>query len=245
MREKIVAGNWKMNLNLEEAEALWFDLKQYQNDEVTVLAFPPSLYLGRWAQDQGNVFLGAQNVFYEQSGAFTGEIAPEMLKSLGIQYALVGHSERRTIFGESDDWVRRKVDALLEEGLKVIVCCGEPLEVRESGQHVQYVSDQIKKALWHLDPTALSHIIIAYEPVLAIGTGKTATPKQAQEMHRFIRELITEQFGAEGNIRPILYGGSCKPENAKEIFAQEDVDGGLIGGASLKYNDFKAIIDSF
>ena len=245
MREKIVAGNWKMNLNLEEAEALWFDLKNYDNDAVTVLAFPPTVYLGRWAQDQGKVALGAQNVFYEQKGAFTGELAPEMLKSLGVKYTLVGHSERRSIFGETDDWVRRKVDAALEEGLKVIVCVGEPLEVRESGKHVEYVSSQVQEALWHLDETAMSHIVVAYEPVWAIGTGKTATPEQAQEMHQAIRGLLTEKFGAEGNIRPILYGGSCKPSNAKEIFSQEDVDGGLIGGASLKFDDFKAIIDAF
>lgn len=244
MRDKIVAGNWKMNLNFEEAEALWLEIKNMEKDNVQIMAFPPSIYLGRWTSDQNKVKLGAQNVYTEQSGAFTGEISPQMLKSIGIQYALVGHSERRTIFQESDEMVKQKMDALLEVGMKVVFCCGEPLEVRQKNEHKTFVEAQLKAALWHLKPAALSHVVIAYEPIWAIGTGETATPEQAQEMHQHIRNLLTEKFGSEGNNRPILYGGSCKPENAASIFEKEDVDGGLIGGASLKYEQFKAIIDA-
>jgi triosephosphate isomerase len=190
--------------------------------------------------------VGAQNVNDNDKGAYTGEVSAEMLESMDIPYCIVGHSERRAYYGETDATVARKVDQLLQHDIKPIVCCGEVLEEREAGKQFEVVKRQITDGLFHLDAEAFGHIIIAYEPVWAIGTGKTATPQQAQEIHAFIRGLIAEKYGKEvADNTSILYGGSCKPSNAKELFANPDVDGGLIGGASLQAEDFLNIALAF
>lgn len=245
MREKIVAGNWKMNLSISDAKSLWYELNSSEYENVTVLAFPPSLYLSEFAESQKSVRIGAQNIYSEENGAFTGEISAEMLSSCNIPYTLVGHSERRQLFDEKDELLKNKVDAALKADVKVIFCCGEPLEIRKRNTQTEYVLKQIENCLFHLSNEDLKNITIAYEPIWAIGTGETATPEQAQEMHAAIRGEMKDKFGNAGENVSILYGGSCKPSNAKQIFEKDDVDGGLIGGASLKYEDFVAIINAF
>ena len=247
MRSKIVAGNWKSNLLKSDAEALAQGLCNAADripNEVEVIIAPPLPYLGLLSQCK-SVQLSAQNCSATAFGAYTGEVAAEMLVSMGVNITLLGHSERRSYFGETDEVVARKVKRALEGGLRVIFCCGEQLEERESGKHFDVVREQVKKALFDLSAAQMQSIVVAYEPVWAIGTGETASADQAQEMHVFIRGVLAEKFGAvTANNTSILYGGSCKPGNADEIFAKPDVDGGLIGGASLKVDDFLAVVQS-
>jgi triosephosphate isomerase len=253
MRKHIVAGNWKMNKTFEQADDLINEivekLETTELDRNTLLILcPPFPYL-EMTSDYANdsyFMVGAQDVSSHEEGAYTGEISAAMLDSMDLDYCIVGHSERRQYHGESNAMVAAKVDQLLKHDIKPIVCCGEVLAERESEKQFNVVKQQIVEGLFHLSAEQFSNIVIAYEPVWAIGTGKTATPEQAQEIHAFIRNLIAEKYGKEvADNTSILYGGSCKPSNAKEIFAQADVDGGLIGGACLKAVDFLAIATSF
>lgn len=250
MRKKIVAGNWKMNLNYDEAKALYNDLKNgvgEMDENVQVIISPPAIYLSEFALTQTNsVALAAQNCNENESGAYTGEVSPAMLSSLGINYCLVGHSERREYYKESNELLQLKVDALLENKVTPIYCFGEVLSEREANNHFDVVKQQVSKALFHLSKEVITKVILAYEPVWAIGTGVTASPEQAQEMHGFVRGLLSEKYGqAIADEISILYGGSCKPTNAKELFANPDVDGGLIGGAALKADSFIPVINGF
>ncbi|HDS08317.1 MAG TPA: triose-phosphate isomerase [Bacteroides sp.] len=246
MRKQIVAGNWKMNTLLKDgmelAKAVEKMEKETRGDAVVIIA-PPFTHLSKIRELIGNVKLGAQNCASEPSGAFTGEISPEMLRSTGVEYVIIGHSERRSHFHEGNDLLNRKVKLSLSTGLKPIYCCGEVLEEREAGRLFDVVREQLEVGLKGLSAADMANMVIAYEPVWAIGTGKVATPGQAQEMHGFIRGLVAEMFGQEvAQNLSVLYGGSCKPSNAAELFRQPDVDGGLIGGASLKAEDFIAIV---
>ncbi len=249
MRAKIVAGNWKMNKRLEEAEALVFGICQSLKDATIDDAYqliicPPALYLNTVQdviseEDRSQIFVGAQNCHEKDAGAFTGEIAAPMLTDLGISHVIIGHSERRSYYGETDELLKAKVENALRNDLSVIFCCGEQLSVREENGHFDLVEKQVRTALFHLSPEQLSNVIIAYEPVWAIGTGVVASPEQAEEMHAHIRQLLTTQFDATlAANTTILYGGSCKPANAEAIFSKPNVDGGLIGGASLKADAF-------
>lgn len=253
MRKKIVAGNWKMNKTLPEAQQLVSEVVNMVKDEVRsdvqVVLCPPfvSLYAaGKLIESQGNIALGAQNCYHKTSGAFTGEVSVDMLKSVGVQYVIIGHSERRMYFNETNAQLAEKINLLLAQQLIPIFCCGESLEQREKGIHLDFVRQQLTESLFHLDTTQLEKIVIAYEPIWAIGTGKTATSAQAQEMHAILRQHLASKYGQQtaGNVS-ILYGGSANPGNARELFACPDVDGGLIGGASLKSRDFTDIIKSF
>ena len=234
-----------MNKTFGEADDLLNDimtkLESTSLDANTqLIVCPPFPYLEMTSDysDDSYFMVGAQNVSDQEVGAYTGEVSAAMLESLEIDYCIVGHSERRAYYHETNEIVARKVDQLLKHGLKPIVCCGEVLEEREANKQFEVVKQQITEGLFHLTPEQFGEIIVAYEPVWAIGTGKTATPEQAQEMHAFIRSLIAEKYGNEvAEETSILYGGSCKPSNAKELFANKDVDGGLIGGASLKADD--------
>lgn len=249
MRKKIVAGNWKMNKTYKEAETLITEIADALDDinlnGNKVVLCPPSVYL-EMATDvagEANFRVGAQNVYPADSGAYTGEISPLMLKDLHVDYCITGHSERRQYFRESNEFLKDKVDSLLKHGITPIFCCGEVLNERESRQHFDVVKKQLDESLFHLFNKEFLNVIIAYEPVWAIGTGITATPAQAQEMHRYIRDLIKEKYGnIVAQETTILYGGSCNAKNAAELFAQPDVDGGLIGGASLKSDEFLQII---
>ncbi|SDK68688.1 triosephosphate isomerase (TIM) [Catalinimonas alkaloidigena] len=250
MRQKIVAGNWKMNKDAESAQSLASEVVNMVKDEVTsevtVVMAPPFPFLSstqRQIGDAAQVFLGAQNCYPKDSGAYTGEVSVPMLKSVGVTYVILGHSERREYFGEKDATIADKVDAVLAGGLVPIYCCGESLETREANDHEAFVSGQLDRELFHLDAEAIKKVVIAYEPIWAIGTGKTASPEQAQEMHATLRNHLAKKYGSEvANAISILYGGSVKPDNAAEIFAKPDVDGGLIGGASLKSRDFLEIV---
>lgn len=251
MRTKIVAGNWKMNLTYSEARRLVEELLNFLNDqalglEKKVIISPPSIYLSevkKMIGDREFIETASQNCYFEKSGAFTGELSAEMISSVGAKYSIVGHSERRSIFNETDEIIEKKVKALLEEGIVPIFCCGEQLDDRKSENHFNVIEQQVKKALLNLNADEMKDVIIAYEPVWAIGTGETASPQQAQEIHAFIRKLISVNFSEKlADETTILYGGSCKPSNAQELFGCSDVDGGLIGGASLKGNDFFEII---
>ncbi|GAB1446598.1 triose-phosphate isomerase [Flammeovirgaceae bacterium] len=252
MRQRIVAGNWKMNTTLLEAKSLTAELMGMVGDEVRgdvkIIICPPYPYLHALQSQLGKsarIEIGAQNCNEHASGAYTGEVSAGMLKSMEVPYVIIGHSERRQYFFESGKQLAQKIDGALANGLKPIFCCGEPLEVREAGDHETLVKEQIEEGLFHLNAEAMKKIVIAYEPVWAIGTGKTATTAQAQEMHLVIRKHLVDKFGEEtANMVPILYGGSVKPDNAKEIFSCADVDGGLVGGASLKSRDFVEIIKS-
>ncbi len=252
MRKKIVAGNWKMNRNFQEAEDLLFEivdeLTEKGSGDTEVIICPPSVYL-EMSSDiaaENGFLIGAQNICQWESGAYTGEISAAMIHSMGISHSILGHSERRTYFGETDKIIADKVDLALKYGIVPVYCCGEVLAERQAEKHFDVVRTQISTALFHLGKEAISQVVIAYEPVWAIGTGVTASSAQAQEMHAFIRSLLTEKYGAEISQEiPILYGGSCNAQNAAELFANNDVDGGLIGGASLKAADFVAIINSF
>ena len=252
MRKKIVAGNWKMNKTFTEAESLITEIADAL-DEIDlrgaeVVLCPPAIYL-EMAMDvafESNFKVGAQNIYPEDTGAYTGEISPLMLKELNVAYCITGHSERRKYFSENHDFLRRKVDALMKHGISPIFCCGEVLPERESGRHFEVVKKQLEDSLFHLPVRSFRNVVVAYEPVWAIGTGVTASGEQAQEMHRFIRGLVAAKYDAlTAGDTTILYGGSCNAGNARELFAQPDVDGGLIGGASLVPGEFLQIATSF
>jgi triosephosphate isomerase len=250
MRKNIVAGNWKMNKNAAETKQLISDLKsslEGVKPNGRVIIAPTFVNLSKAVEEtEGTIIeVAAQNMHQAASGAYTGEISADMLVSVGIKTVILGHSERREYFGETDQLLAEKVDAALAQGLEVIFCFGETLEDRQLDNQLLEVGSQIKKSLFHLPAEAWKNIILAYEPVWAIGTGETATPEQAQDMHAFVRKIVSKKYSQEiGDDVSILYGGSVKPANAKEIFSKADVDGGLIGGASLKAPDFTDIIKS-
>jgi len=252
MKRKIVAGNWKMNLDYEEAKTFLKELinnKERFNAEVQLIICPPTPYLSAFSEVlKGHtwVHLGSQNNFYLDKGAFTGEVSPSQLKSLGVAFGIVGHSERRDNFNEDYSVIAKKVKALLDQGIRPIFCCGEQLQVRESNVYKEFIMKQITDSLFKLKTEEISKIVIAYEPIWAIGTGKTATAEQAQEIHALIRSRIASQYDEKtANAVAIIYGGSCNGENATELFAQGDIDGGLIGGASLELDSFLTIANSF
>ncbi|HXH20344.1 MAG TPA: triose-phosphate isomerase [Chitinophagales bacterium] len=251
MRKRFVAGNWKMNKFLTEGIQLAADIlvNLQKNPPATpVILCPPFIHLSELAKmlkECSFIKLGAQNCHYKDSGAFTGEVSAPMLSSIGVDYVITGHSERRQYFFETDEIVLLKVKAVLAHGLKPIFCCGEPLEVRQQNKHFDFVSRQVNESLLKLTAEEMKSVVIAYEPIWAIGTGVNATPAQAQEMHAFIRELLSKSFGSATAVgTTILYGGSLKPDNAKSLFSQPDVDGGLVGGASLVAGDFVRIVRS-
>jgi triosephosphate isomerase len=250
MRKKYAAGNWKMNKTFEEGQILISEVVNMVKDELThpnvqVVLGVPFPYLSSFSKliDTPKVALAAQNCYPKTSGAYTGEVSVPMLKSVGVTYVIIGHSERREYFGESDAFIAEKVDAILAEGLTPIFCCGETLAQRDSGIHFDFVKRQLSNSLFHLSAEALQKVVIAYEPIWAIGTGVTASPAQAQEMHASLRQELARQYGdALANAMRILYGGSVKANNAQELFSQPDIDGGLVGGASLSVEEFTAII---
>ncbi|MBN2633901.1 MAG: triose-phosphate isomerase [Bacteroidales bacterium] len=251
MRKKIVAGNWKMNMNLKEGLGFAASLVKYFNEKPSpgaeVIICTPFIHLAALPELLKNTELksGAQNCASEASGAFTGEVSAAMIRSTGTQYVIIGHSERRTYYHENNALLNRKTRLALDNDLKVIFCCGEVKEEREAAIHHEVVKRQLEEGLFSLPAGELKNVVIAYEPVWAIGTGLTATPDQAQEMHSYIRSLTEEKYGKDiAAAMTILYGGSCKPSNAAEIFSKPDVDGGLIGGASLKLEDFAAIVEA-
>ena len=252
MRKKIVAGNWKMNKSLEEALSLTSEVVNMVRDEVRgdveVVLCTPYIYLPvlqKYVQEVDRISLGAQNCHHKASGAFTGEISASMLSAIEVPYVIIGHSERRQYFRETDALIAEKVKIALENGLKPIFCCGELLEQRQNEDFIAIVKDQITAALFDLSAEDFGKVVIAYEPVWAIGTGLTASSAQAQEMHAALRAHVAEKFGAQvADDTTILYGGSCNEKNADELFACPDVDGGLIGGASLKSREFTNIIKS-
>lgn len=254
MRKKIVAGNWKLNTNVQEGVALATEISKLvaanskvDCKSVCVIIAPPFTHLteiGKVVKDV-NICLSAQNCASETSGAFTGEVAVDMLKSAGCEAVIIGHSERRSYYLEDDVVLSKKVKLAIEAGIRPIFCCGEILDQREAEKHFDVVKSQIENALFDLSEADFSKIIIAYEPIWAIGTGKVATPEQAQEMHKYIRDLVKEKYGEQvADNTTILYGGSCKPANAAELFSNPDVDGGLIGGASLEADSFLGIVDA-
>ncbi|MFK7757357.1 MAG: triose-phosphate isomerase [Flavobacteriales bacterium] len=250
MSRKVVAGNWKMNKSMSEGQSLVQELNAMSASwpkDVRVIITPPMVYVALLATEAARqVHLAAQNCYHKESGAFTGEVSPTQLKSSSVNYCILGHSERRQYFGETDSSVNEKVKACLEADVTPIICVGESLEQREAGKELEVVGSQLKAALDGLNLLQISSTIIAYEPVWAIGTGKTASSDQAQEIHAFIRGVLAELTNkAASESISILYGGSCKPSNATELFSQPDVDGGLIGGASLNAEDFNAIINSY
>jgi triosephosphate isomerase len=249
MRHKIVAGNWKMNKNAEETEDLLNALiNELPNDkEVEIIVAPTFINLASAVDhlEFTNIVVAAQNMHQAENGAYTGEISADMLKSIGVNTVILGHSERRSIFKETDAIIACKVDKALQHQMRVIFCFGEELKDRQNKQHFSIVENQLRDGLFHLNKEAWESLVLAYEPVWAIGTGETASPEQAQEMHEFIRETIRKAFGSDvaENVS-VLYGGSVKPDNAKDIFSKPDVDGGLIGGAALKAEDFTAIVNA-
>jgi triosephosphate isomerase len=247
MRKKIVAGNWKMNKSWPEAQELAKALSSHSHSfptDVQVIIAPPALYLqGLRSELPASVAVAAQNCSQHESGAFTGEISAGMLKSMNVHYSIIGHSERRQYFGETNEIIREKVDACLRNGITPIFCCGESLTERNAEKHFTMVATQVQQALFHLSADQIQQVIIAYEPVWAIGTGVTASNEQAEEMHAYIRSLIAENYVDDvANAISILYGGSVNAANAAELFACPNVDGGLVGGASLKVADFTTII---
>jgi triosephosphate isomerase len=274
MRQKIVAGNWKMNTTVAEGidlvnqivgkiEEVPQDVKLIVNTPFTHL-FPVSKIIGdiKCPFCRSKISLGAQNCADKEKGAYTGEVSAKMLASVGkavgtvagapegavgapVEYVILGHSERRGYYGETNAILLEKIKLALAEGLKVIYCVGEALEERKAGKHFEVVGNEIKDVLFNLSDEQMKNVVVAYEPIWAIGTGETATKEQAQEIHEFIRKTLGEKFGALAEETSILYGGSCKPSNAKELFSQKDIDGGLIGGASLKADDFIAIAKSY
>lgn len=248
MRHKIVAGNWKMHKNAAETTTFLNDLvnNMPSGKEVEVMVAPAftNLMLATQILEDTNITVAAQNMHQAEGGAFTGEISADMLTSINVQTVILGHSERRQYFKETASALASKVDTALRHKMRVVFCVGEELKDRKSKQFQNVVFYQLKDSLFHLPKEAWENIIIAYEPVWAIGTGETATPEQAQEMHQFIREQIAHQYGDLANNVTILYGGSVKPDNAQTIFSQPDVDGGLIGGAALNVGDFTAIISA-
>ena len=249
MRKQIVAGNWKMNNDYVDSELFVSKLlKELKHTTTEVVIAPPftSLLTSSNSVKGSQVIVAAQNMHFAENGAYTGEISAGMLKSVGVKTVILGHSERRAYFNETDSLLAKKIDTALAHNMRAIFCFGEELEDRKSGKEEAIVEAQIKNALFHLPATAWEHIVLAYEPVWAIGTGETASPEQAQDMHAFIRKTIADHYSADlADQVSILYGGSVKPANAKEIFSKPDVDGGLIGGASLDVEQFTAIINAF
>jgi len=249
MRHNIVAGNWKMNKNAGETTQLLADILNQlpSGKEVEVIVAPSFVNLSQAVHilEHTNIGVAAQNMHQAEGGAFTGEVSADMLTSIGVHNVIIGHSERRAYFKESDALLANKVDTALKHEMRIIFCIGEELKDRQDKQHFNVVENQLRDGLFHLEANAWVNIVLAYEPVWAIGTGETASPEQAQEMHKFIRETIQHHYGSPvaENVS-ILYGGSVKPDNAKEIFSKPDVDGGLIGGAALKAEDFVAIVDA-
>lgn len=251
MRKQIAAANWKMNLSLQQGEQLMDELMKAEHnlgaDQLAVFAvpFPYLINIQQKLTGKPNLFVAAQNCSAYKNGAFTGEVSTEMLKSIDVSFVIIGHSERREYNHESNSELAQKVDRALESGIKPIFCCGEPLMIREADTQNSYVEKQLKESLFHLSREQVQNFIIAYEPIWAIGTGKTASSAQAQEMHAHIRKVIATQFGQEiADTVSILYGGSVKAANAVEIFGQPDVDGGLVGGASLVAAEFSVIMNS-
>jgi triosephosphate isomerase len=250
MRKNIVAGNWKMNMDLDKGIQLFNEIQQLIKEEVKgnqeVIICPPYIHLNSLSQalnPSTKLSIGAQNCHYADSGAFTGEVSASIIASTGAAYVIIGHSERRLYFSESNSLLAQKLDAVLKNGLSPIFCIGETLEQRNSETYFEVIKEQITEASFHLQATDFSKLILAYEPVWAIGTGLTASPEQAQEIHSFIRSLLAEKYDQLlADNMTILYGGSCNPKNASELFAKADIDGGLIGGASLKARDFVDII---
>jgi len=249
MRKNIVAGNWKMNNDLAQTASLLNDLQAKEktsNAEVMVAPTFTNLYQATETLKDSTIEVIAQNMHFAENGAYTGEISGSMLKSIGVKTVILGHSERREYFNETDESLAKKVDAALANDLRIIFCFGEVLADRKSDNQEAVVESQISNALFHLNADAFKNIVLAYEPVWAIGTGETASPEQAQDMHAFIRKTLATKYGSDvANNVSILYGGSCKPGNAKEIFSKPDVDGGLIGGAALNADDFFAIVNAF
>jgi triosephosphate isomerase len=251
MRKKIIAGNWKMNKSFQEATAFMENLKskllEMDAPKNTIIIFPPFPYINALSiagKGVPNLFTGAQNCASEAQGAYTGEVSASMIKSVGGEYVIIGHSERRAYFNESSALLSKKLDLALKNELTTIYCVGEPLEIRKSNTYLSYIETQLKEGLGDFDGNSVEKMIIAYEPVWAIGTGLNATPEQAQEVHHFIRKSLVTIFGVDIAMNiPILYGGSCNPANAASLFSCPDVDGGLIGGASLKVDDFLKLIE--
>jgi len=251
MRKKIIAGNWKMNLNWQEALELFTQLNSLNLDEISnkntdIIIFPSALFVAKLTDVSvsNRIKFGIQNVHHAQKGAYTGEISLQQVKSIdGIKYVLVGHSERRQYFNETDQTVKQKIDACLINDFTPVICVGEPLEVRNKQQEIEYVTNQIKTSLFHLTDQQIKNCVIAYEPIWAIGTGKSASSEQAENMHETIRETIANHYSRDTAEQiSILYGGSCTPDNAAELFACPNIDGGLIGGASLSRLSFMNII---
>lgn len=250
-RTKIVAGNWKMNNDVTQSTSLLnaiIDKNLVINADKKVIIAPPYIYLSdavKALAGKEGFAVAAQNCHHEVSGAYTGEVSAIMLKAIGCEYVIIGHSERREYNHESDALLAKKVDAALAAGLKVIFCCGEALNIREANTHNEFINEQIANGIFHLSAEQMKDVVIAYEPIWAIGTGVTASSAQAQEMHANIRTTLTTQYGETvAEETTILYGGSCNAQNAAELFAQKDIDGGLIGGASLKADDFATIINA-
>jgi triosephosphate isomerase len=251
MRKQIAAANWKMNCTYQQGEKLLdeiLDVKIALADHQEVIFAVPFPYLimaKSETEDENNYFVAAQNCFNKKSGAYTGEISAEMLNSIGVPYCVLGHSERREYFKESNQMLAEKLNLCLENDITPIFCCGEPLNIREAGTQNSFVETQLKESLFHLSDKDIRRLVIAYEPIWAIGTGKTATSAQAQEMHAWLRSVLAKQYGAKtADAISILYGGSVKANNAKELFSCPDVDGGLVGGASLIADEFITIINS-
>ena len=251
MRKQIAAANWKMNQSLQQAKELLeeiikknISLSSHQ-EAVFGVPFPYLILAKEKVKNSSNFFIAAQNCYTKESGAFTGEVSAPMLASCGIEYVIIGHSERREYFNEDNKMLAQKVDISLQNGLKPIFCCGESLQVRESGKQNEFVKTQLQESLFHLEASVMKNFVIAYEPIWAIGTGKTASSDQAQEMHAHIRSVLAQKYGHDvAESISILYGGSVKAANAREIFSKPDVDGGLVGGASLNAVEFVTIIQS-
>ena len=249
MRKQIAAANWKMNLTYQEGQELLDKIlaepiETKDNHEVIFgVPFPYLIMAKEKVNNLKNYHIAAQNCYNKKSGAYTGEVSVDMLKSINIEHCIIGHSERREYFSESNQMLAEKLDLLLAAGITPIFCCGEPLDIREAGTQNEFVEKQLQESLFHLSADDLKKIVIAYEPIWAIGTGKTATTEQAQEIHAYLRSVLAGKYGEEvANEIPILYGGSVKANNAKELFSCPDVDGGLVGGASLVALDFVEII---
>lgn len=251
MRKNIVAGNWKMNLNREEGIKLVEEvISLVSSDNNVEVVFSPSfLYLhkvNKMCANDNLLQTASQNISHNESGAFTGEVSAQMVNSLNVKYTILGHSERREYFNETNIELKQKVDLSLKNNLKIIFCCGESLNQRESGVHFDWIKQQLTESVFHLTEKEFEKVVIAYEPIWAIGTGITASSDQAEEIHQFVRNVITEKYNENiAENTSILYGGSCNPTNAKELFSKKNIDGGLIGGASLNAENFTRIIKSF
>ena len=251
MRKNIVAGNWKMNLNREEGIKLVEEVISLvsSDNNVEVVFSPPFLYLhkvNKMCANDNLLQTASQNISHNESGAFTGEVSSQMVNSLNVKYTILGHSERREYFNETNIELKQKVDLSLKNNLEIIFCCGESLNQRESGVHFDWIKQQLTESVFHLTEKEFEKVVIAYEPIWAIGTGITASSDQAEEIHQFVRNVIAEKYNENiAENTSILYGGSCNPTNAKELFSKKNIDGGLIGGASLNAENFTRIIKSF